>query len=59
MEALAAVKEKEEADAEALAAKEKKEEVKTVAAKETAFGFFADKLKSALEKKKKGEEKKK
>ena len=58
MEALAAVKEKEETEAEALAARDKKEEVKTVATKEAAFGFFADKLKSALEKKKKEEEKK-
>ena len=57
MEALAAVKEKEETEAEALAAKDKKEEVKTVATKEAAFGFFADKLKSALEKKKKEEKK--
>jgi len=58
MEALAAVKEKEETEAEALAAKDKKEEVKSVATKEAAFGFFADKLKSALEKKKKEEDKK-
>jgi hypothetical protein len=57
MEALAAVKEKEETEAEGLAAKDKKEEVKTVATKEAAFGFFADKLKSALEKKKKEEKK--
>jgi hypothetical protein len=58
MEALAAVKEKEETEAEAQAAKDKKEEIKTVATKEAAFGFFADKLKSALEKKKKEVEKK-
>ncbi len=56
MEALAAIKEKEEAEAEAHAAGEKREEIKTVAPKETSFGFFADKLKSALEKKKKEKE---
>ncbi len=52
MEALAAVKEQEEVPREEVAAKEKKEEVKAVAPKETSFGLFAEKLKSALNKKK-------
>lgn len=52
-EALAAVKEKEAVDGEEAGPREKKEEVKPEAAKETTFGFFADKLKSALQKKKK------
>jgi hypothetical protein len=53
-EALSAVKEKEaEAEREELAAREKKEEFKPVAPKETSFGIFAEKLKSALSKKKK------
>jgi hypothetical protein len=52
-EALAAVKEKEAVEGEEAGPGEKKEEVKPAAAKETTFGFFADKLKSALQKKKK------
>jgi hypothetical protein len=52
MEALAAVKEQEEVPREEITAKEKKEDVKPVAPKETAFGLFAEKLKSALDKKK-------
>jgi hypothetical protein len=53
-EALSAVKEKEAgAEREELAAREKKEEFKPVAPKETSFGIFAEKLKSALSKKKK------
>jgi len=53
-EALSAIKEKEaEAEREELAAREKKEEFKPVAPKETSFGIFAEKLKSALNKKKK------
>jgi len=52
-EALAAVKEKEEAEVE-IAAREKKEEPKPAAAKEITFGgLFAEKLKTALDKKKK------
>jgi len=55
-EALAAVKEKEEAEEE-IAAREKKEELKPAAAKEISFGgLFAEKLKSALTKKKKEKE---
>jgi hypothetical protein len=55
-EALAAVKEKEEAEEE-IAAREKKEEPKPAAAKEITFGgLFAEKLKSALTKKKKEKE---
>jgi hypothetical protein len=56
MEALAAIKEKEEAEGEVAASKEKKEDIKPATPKETAFGFFAEKLKTAL--KKKGEDKK-
>ena len=58
-EALSAVKEKEEkqAEREELAARERKEEFKHVAPKETSFGLFAEKLKSALDKKKKEEKK--
>jgi hypothetical protein len=53
-EALSAVKEKEaDAEREEHAAKEKKEEFKPVEPKETSFGIFAEKLKSALNKKKK------
>jgi hypothetical protein len=53
-EALAAVKEKEEAEVET-AAGERKEELKPAAAKEITFGgLFAEKLKTALNKKKKG-----
>jgi hypothetical protein len=52
-EALAAVKVKETAEGEEAGPREKKEEIKPAAAKEAAFGFFADKLKSALQKKKK------
>jgi hypothetical protein len=52
-EALAAVKEKEEA-VEETAAREKKEELKPEAAREVSFGgLFAEKLKTALDKKKK------
>jgi len=52
-EALAAVKEKEEAEVE-ISAREKKEEPKPAAAKEITFGsLFAEKLKTALDKKKK------
>jgi len=55
-EALAAVKEKEEAEEE-IAAREKKEELKPAAAKEITFGgLFAEKLKTALNKKKKEKE---
>jgi hypothetical protein len=55
-EALAAVKEKEEAEEE-IAAREKKEELKPEAAKEVTFGgLFAEKLKTALNKKKKEKE---
>jgi hypothetical protein len=55
-EALAAVKEKEEA-VEELAAREKREELKPAAAKEITFGgLFAEKLKTALNKKKKEKE---
>jgi len=55
-EALAAVKEKEEAEEE-IAAREKKEEPKPAAAKEVTFGgLFAEKLKTALGKKKKEKE---
>jgi len=52
-EALAAVKEKEEAEEE-IAAREKREEPKPTVAKEVSFGgLFAEKLKTALDKKKK------
>ena len=55
-EALAAVKEKEEAEEE-IAAREKKEELKPAATKEITFGgLFAEKLKTALTKKKKEKE---
>jgi hypothetical protein len=55
-EALAAVKQKEEAEEET-AAREKKEEPKPAAAKEITFGgLFAEKLKTALNKKKKEKE---
>ena len=55
-EALAAVKEKEEAEEE-IAAREKKEEPKPAAAKEITFGgLFAEKLKTALTKKRKEKE---
>ena len=55
-EAMAAVKEKEEAEVE-IAARDKKEELKPEAAKEIAFGgLFAEKLKTALNKKKKEKE---
>ncbi len=55
-EALAAVKEKDEAEEE-IAARDKKEELKPEAAKEITFGgLFAEKLKSALTKKKKEKE---
>ncbi len=57
MEAMAAIKEQEELPREEITAKEKKEEVKTVAPKETSFGLFAEKLKSALDKKKKEKKK--
>jgi hypothetical protein len=59
-EALSAIKEKEEegAEREELAAREGKEEFKPVAPKETSFGLFAEKLKSALNKKKKEDKKK-
>jgi len=58
LEALSAVKEKEaEAEREEAAGKEKKEEFKQVAPKETSFGIFAEKLKSALTKKKKEDNK--
>jgi hypothetical protein len=58
LEALSAVKEKEaEAEREEAAGKEKKEEFKQVAPKETSFGIFAEKLKSALIKKKKEDNK--
>jgi len=52
-EALAAVKVKETAEGEEAGPREKKEEIKPAAAQEAAFGFFADKLKSALQKKRK------
>jgi hypothetical protein len=52
-EALAAVKGKEAVEGEETGPREKKEEVTPEAAKEATFGFFADKLKSALQKKKK------
>jgi len=55
-EALAAVKEKEEAEEE-IAARDSKEELKPEAAKEITFGgLFAEKLKTALNKKKKEKE---
>jgi len=55
-EALAAVKEKEEAEEE-IAARDKKEELKPEAAKEITFGgLFAEKLKTALNKKRKEKE---
>jgi len=58
LEALSAVKEKEaEAEREEAAGKDKKEEFKQVAPKETSFGIFAEKLKSALTKKKKEDNK--
>ncbi len=54
LEALSAIKEKEAvAEREEGAGKEKKEEFKRVAPKEASFGIFAEKLKSALTKKKK------
>jgi hypothetical protein len=54
-EVLAAVKEKEETHEE-IAAREKKEEPKPTAAKQISFGgLLAEKLKTALHKKKKGE----
>jgi hypothetical protein len=52
-EALAAVKVKETAEGEEAGPREKKEEIKPAAAQGAAFGFFADKLKSALQKKRK------
>ncbi len=61
-EALLAIKAKEKKEAEEeqmpLQAKEKKEEFKSPVSEKPVFGFFADKLKSALDKKKKEEEKK-
>ncbi len=59
-EALSAIKEKEVegAEREELAARERKEEFKHVAPKEASFGLFAEKLKSALDKKKKEDKKK-
>jgi hypothetical protein len=55
-EALAAVKEKEEAEEE-ISARDKKEELKPEAAKQITFGgLFAEKLKTALNKKKKEKE---
>ena len=57
MEAMAAIKEQEEVPREEITAKEKKEEVKAAAPKETSFGLFAEKLKSALDKKKKEKKK--
>ncbi|MDH7513112.1 MAG: hypothetical protein QHH14_09215 [Clostridiales bacterium] len=59
-EALSAIKEKEDegAEREELAARERKEEFKPVAPKEASFGLFAEKLKSALDKKKKEDKKK-
>ncbi len=55
-EALAAVKEKEEAEEE-IAARDKKEELKPEAAEQITFGgLFAEKLKTALNKKKKEKE---
>jgi hypothetical protein len=57
-EALAAVKEKEAVEGEEAGPREKKEEVKPAVAQEATFGFFADKLKSALQKKKKEDDKK-
>ncbi len=52
-EALAAVKVKETAEGEEAGPREKKEEIKPAAAQGAAFGLFADKLKSALQKKRK------
>ena len=58
-EALAALKEKEaETEKKELVAKEKKAEPKRAISQETGFGLFAEKLKSALDKKKKEEPKK-
>jgi hypothetical protein len=57
-EALAAVKEKETVEGEEAGPREKPEAVKPAVAREATFGFFADKLKSALQKKKKEDEKK-
>lgn len=61
-EAMFAIKEKERKEAEEVReevrAKEKKEEFKPVAPAETSFGLFAEKLKTALTKKKKEEKKK-
>lgn len=54
-EALAAVKVKETAEGEEAGPREKKEEIQPAATQGAAFGFFADKLKSALQKKKKEE----
>jgi hypothetical protein len=52
-EALAAVKIKETAEGEEAGPREKKEEITPAAAQEAASGFFADKLKLALQKKRK------
>lgn len=55
-EAMSAIKEeerKEEEEREEMRAKEKKEEFKPAKAKEPSFGLFAQKLKTALDKKKK------
>lgn len=59
-EALSAIKAKEieAAEKEELAARERQEEFKPIAPKEPSFGLFAEKLKSALDKKKKEENKK-
>jgi len=59
-EALSAIKAKEieAADKEELAARERKEDFKPMAPKEPSFGLFAEKLKSALDKKKKEDTKK-
>ncbi len=52
-EALAAVKVKETAEGEETGPRENKEEITPAAAQEAASGFFADKLKLALQKKRK------
>jgi len=61
-EAMSAIKEKERKEAEEereeIRAKEKKEEFKPVVPAEPSFGLFAEKLKTALTKKKKEEKKK-
>ena len=57
-DALAAVKEREAVEGEEAAPRENSEELKPEVSRETKFGFFADKLKSALQKKKKEEDKK-